>query len=620
MLLACCLTGARAQLSFTSQELAIYRQRAGLVPGFPSGPFFSQGDTSSRLGPNAPGDFARIRQYADEFRANPSDTVHALWMGYTLGKLDSAGQYPRWQGIKMQAAAFWYLLTGDTSYSGPVLRCLNRQIDIGGSTNLATWPTDRRNYPSYEAAAKEANWLSRLLYAYAWTRPAASPALRQKAEGWFQGSAGYYMIRHVRRFEGNFPNRAQGDYTVRTFLAAPLGVPQFASSDPIYMIADGANNWAGDNRVYKYIDAQGRLGPKVSRLEEIYNNRVAEKMHFVGQLGLLIGRQDLVEEAYRTATEFIRFSISPDGSPGEFERNGDYNSPAQGLWYHAINVQYMVMLADGMARRGDMRLYQFSTTDGAHGTQGGPKSLALVVDYFARACAGKNPHFYRQATPGNRIDNMLETPNRFGLSYMAFDYLIAVPNKFYRNAEWRRIYMHQEPGTVPIPAGGYSTAAKVWLPWAGTGAEILAGYGLHAMMEDQANPYRQCGPGGPRIMGLTLINAGTDQELAPLRSGLVVNLANGPAQAINVRAQTCPDSVGSIEYRLFRILPVTRTDIIVNRPPYALQGFSQGDYASWIPEPGSYRLEARVWSGANRTGTAGPITQVTFTVRAGTRP
>ena len=85
-------------------------------------------------------------------------------------------------------------------------------------------------------------------------------------------------------------------------------------------------------------------------------------------IGVLVNNQTLVNEAKRYVKEWVRYSVWPDGSQGEYLRNGNYCAANAGVIYGAHNAQTGVLLAEVLARRGDFELYQYSTAWGLYGT------------------------------------------------------------------------------------------------------------------------------------------------------------------------------------------------------------------------------------------------------------
>lgn len=470
--------GYQGRLTVSEVEVQLWRQRAQ------SGPYLRLGDA----GTNTPGDWQRILQFRDEFVRSPydsgnSDAQHLdLWTGYS-STIDSLDQYPVWQGIKLQAAAFCYLVEGDTLAGRLAKEVLLRQVRMvpGPGRNglrTANWPLPGgQKKPNYESGTKECVWLGRLALAYDYVLPLLAPAERAEVVQYLRGSATYFARRAQQRLEGRFPNRARGDYSLRLYTAAPGGA-RGLRPDPIYAEPGSKNPPAYGSRVYTHVNADGQLGNAIPRLVQDYNNRTAERMAFVLLAGLLAGDDYLVREAKTYQREWLMFSVYPDGTYGEYERNGNYGNPSTGaMWYGALCLQSYIRSADLLSRVGDNSLYTFSTRQGAFNTAvaagASPKSLRTVLDRYVDNLRGQNPIYHGSVAPDTRIDNYNESPDdRFGTRYATWDYILALANRHYRSALYRRVYQRTEPGTLPYPAKGYSSAGKVWLPWGGTGAEV----------------------------------------------------------------------------------------------------------------------------------------------------
>ena len=112
----------------------------------------------------------------------------------------------------------------------------------------------------------------------------------------------------------------------------------------------------------------------------------------------------------------------------------------------------------------------------------------------------------------------------------------------------------------------------------------------------------------------TLLNADTGQLVPgfePLQDGAVIDLATLPTRRIAIRANTVPETVGSVRFAFagktnFR----TETD-----PPYALWGDTNGTYTPATPAPGVYTLTGTPYTGAGATGTVGTPLTIHFTVK-----
>ena len=117
----------------------------------------------------------------------------------------------------------------------------------------------------------------------------------------------------------------------------------------------------------------------------------------------------------------------------------------------------------------------------------------------------------------------------------------------------------------------------------------------------------------PTIVDFTLVDAASDAPIAvydPLPAGATINLAKLPSKTINLRANTDPETVGSVRFDLNDMRAVEVDDV----PPYAMMGDTEGDYADWTPEPGTYTVLAKPFSEAGAAGIPGRIGRVQFDV------
>ncbi|MFD2515175.1 malectin domain-containing carbohydrate-binding protein [Pontibacter locisalis] len=114
------------------------------------------------------------------------------------------------------------------------------------------------------------------------------------------------------------------------------------------------------------------------------------------------------------------------------------------------------------------------------------------------------------------------------------------------------------------------------------------------------------------VNSFTLINADTDQDIQTLTNGATLNLAALPTKNLNIRANTSPETVGSVVMELTGAHTRTVTE---NIAPYTLFGDNNNwDYYSWTPAVGSYTLKATPYYASNGTGTVGSALNISFTV------
>src|SRR5690606_14942986 len=104
---------------------------------------------------------------------------------------------------------------------------------------------------------------------------------------------------------------------------------------------------------------------------------------------------------------------------GEYHRWSS-DLPDLGWAYAASLVGTMITTADHFARQGDTSLYDYVTSDGAVGTEGGPKSLLLTVYALGQHVDGTFQHYGTdiQDRAGNEaylIDGVNAASNWYGL-------------------------------------------------------------------------------------------------------------------------------------------------------------------------------------------------------------
>ena len=119
-----------------------------------------------------------------------------------------------------------------------------------------------------------------------------------------------------------------------------------------------------------------------------------------------------------------------------------------------------------------------------------------------------------------------------------------------------------------------------------------------------------------KVSSFTLVNADTDTDIGPLRNGDVIDLSKIGTQNLNIRANTSPDTVGSVVLVLNDNYSRRHTE---NIAPYAwFADNKQGDYYAWTPTAGNYSLYAIPYELAKGRGRAGTALRVDFSVVTGT--
>ncbi|MBL8359940.1 MAG: hypothetical protein JNN18_05570 [Rubrivivax sp.] len=355
---------AHGGIFHTEAEAATWRARTA------SGPFVADGDWAR----GSPGDWARIQANARSFRESGEPTA-------------SSDESARWgHGHLARDAAFAHLMAPDAKLLAGVREYLLREAAAPQNDFAKLRCVRDAAGAARDGFFAEAPWLVRYIATYDYVRAALPEADRATIEAYVRRNA-WFLAAHTDHFLAYlFPARLQGDYTRRTGDAAAIG-----SAAWVRQRVDTNGNCdidAGDDPAaypaYAYTRADGTLGPRVAVLTQWFNNRRATHALAMAAAGVLLADEGLVMRAKRYVMEWLTYAVYPDGSSGEFARNGDYCIAKQGVIYNAMNIQAGLLSARLLARQGDRSLADFSTRDGLFGTESGaagrPKSLALVAE------------------------------------------------------------------------------------------------------------------------------------------------------------------------------------------------------------------------------------------------
>jgi hypothetical protein len=183
------------------------------------------------------------------------------------------------------------------------------------------------------------------------------------------------------------------------------------------------------------------------------------------------------------------FATFPDGTTSDQSRWEDFGGGVGsdiGWQYAALNIGSLATMADAFARTGDYELVNYSTSAGADGTSGGPKSLSQMVNLFM----GYVNHTVNRFTPGHAGNNnyRIDTVDLAagGSGDTADDHSFSQINLYYKNTTNKSLYMRTASGTPPYPTT-YSTGG--WEAWNGEWGIYPAPLFMFGQMEGQVLPY-----------------------------------------------------------------------------------------------------------------------------------
>lgn len=219
--------------------------------------------------------------------------------------------------------------------------------DFGGEDRWCTGAIRDIN-PGFEIA----NWFTKMLCAYDYLGEDTFTATEHAAlADWFV-DAGHFFERELHYdLSANFPGRLDDDYE----------------------LSDAALRRNASCSGSSHCD-----GYEICSLAMYDYNRRATYARFAGLVGIKFDDGVLRDRAERFAREWIRYSMYPDGTVGEFER-WTSSLPDLGWDYAAVVHSSIVTLADHLARAGAPFLYAYVTTEGRIGTEGGdPPGKSLL--------------------------------------------------------------------------------------------------------------------------------------------------------------------------------------------------------------------------------------------------
>jgi len=464
---------AHAYLNATAAEIAVWQSR------MTSGPYKSAGDVSS----NSPGDWDRIVSSKNTFVSNPSGQRYSGKT--TAGCVPAYATTPagidlpennRSLGYPILSAAFYYLVNTGAGDRESVRVAVRDELlaqaampgaDFGDSSRWCVGVLIDEP-PIYNIS----NWLTRLLFAYDYIRPTLSGANQTTLDTWFLNAATFVTTTHGNWLrDARFPNRYSDDYSNPT----DFGV--------------------GADLVVTHLN-----GHMTDGWMKAWSNRGIPMPRFGALVGIMLNDATLKAEGKRYFKEVIKYHTFSDNTNVEFYRWE--SGPDVGWGYAMIVIGPLATIADAFARSGDLELYNYSTSEGYAGTEGGPKSLGGMITLFLEHVDGTVVRYGTDnAAHNGDPDWQINTVDPIlGESYID-DIGFAQANLFYRSAPNKTRYMRTAGGAVAYPS---SPVTGGWGPYSGEWGIYPGVLFMFGQMEDNAaNPFLTGGGGGGGGTGLS---------------------------------------------------------------------------------------------------------------------
>ncbi|MDO1451346.1 T9SS type A sorting domain-containing protein [Rhodocytophaga aerolata] len=509
----------RIGLHVTEAELDIWRLRAN---GNDSTNYKSTNDVS----PYSPGDWNRIAQYASDFKNNTNNArINERYGGPTYNgpnepSWNGTGAVPKnslpipnLKGFKLLSAAFYYMVKkGGTNadpnaleYALKVKQELLYQVDSVPRLDMSNTTRWTGAISDEGPSMFIASWFTRLYFAYDYINNntvfsgTTGATERQKIDAWFLKAANYFAKNINDDLSLPFENRWNEDYDISAY---------------------GTSSGVGSINTYTHKYANGNPGNGIPSLAKWYNNRRGTQVEFYNLVGIKTNNTSLLKSAKLFVKEMLKFSTFPDGSIGEFYRGEPTTLTEQGWQYGMVLLNNLVSIADHQARNGDFELYDYTTSDGKFGTQGGNKNLKLISELMLKLTKNEPSlewYVYNQQTPqlGNssyRINGVDPVYNK----YYVNDIWMSLPNIYWKSNLVKDIYTRNAAGTTPYPDGQINKVGGVGAtePWHGGFGSYPGVLFMFGQMEGRAYPYLNNAP---------IANAGADKTILLPTSSTIIS-------------------------------------------------------------------------------------------------
>jgi hypothetical protein len=310
-----------------------------------------------------------------------------------------------------------------TKFSDSQRWCLNSSISEQGLLDVAPW-------------------LTRLLFAYDWIRTSLSATDQATLDGWFLGAGRHFEAIVHMKLRKRWPNRKSDSYSTSSNYA---GTPAYN----IYYGAPVQDDW-----------------------HLAWDNKGAAVVRTFGLIGIQQNDAALKTEAKRWFKEWLKYNVwhantDNKATHGEYHRccwKTILHFPTLGWGYTSSTIGAMTVLADAFYRVGDPELYNYSTSEGHHGTQGGPKSLhAVITTHFKmmdRSLIRYGTNHSRDVGNSSFIIDNIHEPT--GWHHIGDVWIAPIANRFYKSSYFKAIYTRDAAGVTRYPASPATGGFNAW--------------------------------------------------------------------------------------------------------------------------------------------------------------
>ena len=329
------------------------------------GPYFATGD-AGHGGPYSPGDGSRAAALAEEFLDDPSASV---WSQPDL-PYSMDDPYPAGEDHARPMHAAWIYMTRPDHPERELLGEALTELLLTHAEDPSLDFSDAANYPvDFPGSAQgpifhHAHWMTRAIKTRDMLgRETFTQEQNETFDRWIFGYANWSASWLQEEVYGNaLPGRLDRDYS-------EIGWEENAdraSFDGGPLI--GPAGMAYSNR---HAAVASAMSLAANYLEHYDPPRTTVSDPDYGVYTVT----EIVDQSRLFVEETLRFSVWPEGVQGDFER-GDaqfHDAEAQQGWLYSVNVLANLMeMAEYHAKRGDLSIWEFGTTEGYDGSAGVP--------------------------------------------------------------------------------------------------------------------------------------------------------------------------------------------------------------------------------------------------------
>jgi len=222
---------------------------------------------------------------------------------------------------------------------------------------------------------------------------------------------------------------------------------------------------------YTHLDSEGVPHNKIASFNGAYNNRTALWALTMALAGLAKDDDFMLDQAKLYHEEFLMFGTYPDGTTSEYRRNGDYGYPQQGsMTYNLLTIESFIWVARLLLRhKDDASLFEFTTSFGVQGSEGGSKNLRKIIETVIEHCnsdhydANSVRRYHESVSPENLQDDFYELTDRRFLP----EVVLSLANMYYREERIRSAYLNQLPNQTPYSPSYNYPVGSVGHSWGG---------------------------------------------------------------------------------------------------------------------------------------------------------